>query len=269
LPFSADVFDSKNPVPVELRDNNLVISLPDDCPNSYYATIDLHFLHQPVQIAKSLLRNNQVRLTPFQAKTSESLTKEFVPYAFKFWYNKNCVIEYNVYLDAGEYTLQAEYAAWFDGGEIYFDMDGRKYTGYYQTTGTASIANDLNNFIIADLNVQITLPESKVYTIKITRNAEISNVTNWINVRNFTLKADTIYTDDGKKKTQIYPNPVKDGYFICESPNSQSFKIMDILGCCHKTFVSNPGKQTVDVSSIQPGIYIVCGKTFSQQIIIQ
>jgi len=265
LPVSAVMFDSKNPVVFEKENNDLVISLPDECPNPYYATIDLYFQHPPTQVNNLLLRNNQVRLTPYQA-TTNSVFKNYIPYALTSWYYKYSEVDFNVYLEAGIYTLDAEYACWNQGGELYFNIDDQDYTANYENTGNPSIDNDINNYVSADLVKDINIPVSKVYSIKIQRNAEIPNVTNWINVRSFTFKKTS---DNGIQSPDvlIYPTFVKDGYFVCESPIEQAIKIYDTLGRLRKTDTVGIYKK-VDIHLLEPGIYIVKGTNFTQKIII-
>jgi len=265
LPISATWFDSKQSVPVRKENNSLILSLPDECPNPYYATIDLYFQKLPTQKSSFSLRNNQVRLTPYQA-TTNSVYKNYIPYALTGWYNKYSQVEFNVYLEAGIYNLEAEYACWYQGGELYFKIDDQDYTANYENTGNPSIGNDINNYISAELVKNINIPASKVYSIKIQRNAEIPNVTNWINVKSFTFKKTS---DNGIQCSDvlIYPTFVKDGYFICESPIEQTIKIYDAMGKLRKTDTVGVHKK-VDIHLLEQGIYIVKGENFTQKIII-
>jgi alpha-L-fucosidase len=269
LPVSATLFETKEPLNVKLRDNDLIITLPDNSPNPFYSSVDLCFAKKPDQIVKSAIRNDQIRLTPFQAEV-KFLKKDFIPYALKSWYYKYSEIEFNVYLEKGEYTFESEYACWHDEGEIYLKCDDMDYTLPYKATGDMYKPNDLDNFITDDFGgVKIYIPQSKKYSIKLRRNAEIPNITNWINVRSFVFKTNTTYPIDTIMETYIYPNPVKNGYFICETPIAQIFRIYDLLGYCHKMFfVEEKTSQYVDVSNFKPGIYIVKGENFIQKIII-
>ena len=265
LPVSASLFDSKKPIDFKLDNNNLVLTLPDECPNPHYATIDLHFRQPPTQIVRYQLRNNKIRLTPFQAVTHHIL-KNYIPYTLYGWFSKISEIEFNVYLEEGDYSLEAEYACWLEGGELYFNIDGKNYTVSYENTGNPAIDNDIHNYITSELIKKINIPVSKKYSIKIRRNAEIPNVTNWINVRNFTFKKTS---ENSIPNTDIlcYPTYVKDGYLICESPSVQIIKIYDVMGRLRKTDII--GLYTkVDLSIFEHGVYIIqCGK-FSQKIII-
>jgi hypothetical protein len=258
LPQKAVLFETKEPVNVQLKDNNLIISLPDNCPNPYYATLDLYFTGNPNQIAKSGIRNSTIRLTPFQATTSD-VKKDSIPYTFRTWARDNSEVEFNIFMDAGEYTVEAEYASWcYDNGEIYFTIDGNNYTGYYKSTGKAAIPNDMNNFIRDSLGgIRISLPESKMYSIKIKRNAEIPNATNWLNVRYFYFKkSDPGSINDSINTTisqvRIYPNLIKKGYFTCESPEMQTFRIHDFSGRCHKSFTVTDKSRDINVKELQP-----------------
>jgi alpha-L-fucosidase len=267
LPQRAVLFGTDEPLAVKLADNDLVITLPDNYPDSYYSTLDLHFAGTPNQVAKSGRRNNQIRLTPFQAATTSSLRKDYIPYTFKHWYSKDCEIEYNIYLEAGEYAIEAEYAAWYEDGEIYFSINGVKYTGYYKNTGNVQKPNGLDNYIIDDFGgVKINIPESGIYSIKITRNAETPNVTNWINVRKFILNK---VSGSGIRAIQILPTFIKkDRYFICNSPYKQTLRIYDLMGKLRNTCVVDEYTR-IDVDDFESGVYIVKGDGFSQKLLIQ
>jgi alpha-L-fucosidase len=271
LPQKAVLFETKEPVKVQLKNGNLIVSLPDDCPNPYYAALDLYFTNNPNQIAKSRIRNGTIRLTPFQA-TTDGVKKDSIPYTFRSWVGNNSEVEFNVFMEAGEYTVEAEYASWwYDYGEIYFTVEGNNYTGYYKSTGNAAIPNDMNNYIRDDFGgIKINLPESKKYSIKIKRNVEIPNAANWLNVRYFYFKKDNSGSidDTAISQVRIYPSLIKEGYFTCESPEMQAFQIYDFSGRCHKTFSVNNKSFDVNVEEFKPGIYCVIGETFSQKIIV-
>ncbi|MDR0864712.1 MAG: alpha-L-fucosidase [Candidatus Symbiothrix sp.] len=266
LPVSATLFDSKEPVEIKLENNHLILSLPDHCPNPYYSTIDLHFQQLPVQPVKYPLRNNTVRLTPFQATVS-SMKKDYIPYAFKNWYSKNAEIQFETYLESGEYMIEAEYAAWYEDGELYFKVDDKEYTGYYKNTGDPKKPNDLNHYITDNLGgVKINIPVSKKQAITIKRNAGIPNLTNWIDVRSFTLKK-IAGTDIPDSTVLIYPTLIKTGYFICESPYEQTIRIYDLLGRCCKTSIIE-GYTRVDIPELKSGVYIIKGDKFTHRIIV-
>ncbi|GHV08288.1 hypothetical protein FACS1894160_2330 [Bacteroidia bacterium] len=268
LPHSAIAFETKAPLEMKLRDENLIISLPDSCPNPYYATLDLYFTKPPKQIAKSPIRNNIIRLTPFQAVTDFLLKKDFSPYAYKFWFYKKDAIEFDVYLDKGQYTLETEYAAWMDGGELYFNFNDTRYIGYYKGTGDKNKYDDFSNFIIDNFNdMKINIPESKTYHIRITRSAELPNITNWIYVRNFTLKKVSNTDSSFVANPIIYPTFVKDGYLICNQPVEEEIRIFDFAGRLLKTHILGLDKRIeIDLPS---GVYIVRGGHFSQRIIVR
>jgi hypothetical protein len=259
------MFDSGNPVAIRMENNNLILSLSDSCPNPYYATIDLHFLQPPTQVNNFSLRNNQVRLTPYQA-TTNSVYKNFIPYALCQWYYTYSEVDFNIYLEKGDYTLESEYACWYQYGELYFTIDDQNYTAIYKKTGSPAIGNDINNYILDTLINEINIPVSKMYSIKILRNAEIPNVTNWINVRSFTF---TKKSDTGIKNIDmpVYVISVKDGYLVCESPTEQAIKIYDAMGRLRITDTIGINKE-VDIHSLESGVYIVKGDYFTQKIVI-
>jgi hypothetical protein len=271
LPQSAVLFDTKAPLEVKLKDENLIISLPDSCPNPYYSTLDLHFTEPPKQIAKSPIRNNIIRLTPFQAVTDFFLKKDFSPYAYKFWFYNNDAIEFDVYLDKGQYVLEAEYAAWTDGGELYFNINNHLYIGNYKGTGDKNKYDDFSNFIVDNFNddIKIDIPISKIYHIRITRNAELPDITNWIYVRNFTLKkiSDTGTDFTFASSPIIYPTFVRDGYFICNQPIGENIQIFDLSGKLLKTNIIESNKK-IEID-LPTGVYLVRGRHFSQRIIVR
>ena len=265
LPVSATMFDSKNPVAVKVENNNLVISLPDECPNPYYATIDLHFQQLPIQVNNFSLRNNQVRLTPYQA-TTNYVSKNYIPYVLYGWFYTFSEVDYNVYLEAGNYTLEAEYACWYQGGELYFKIDDQDYTANYENTGNPSIGNDINNYISAELVKDINIPISKVYSIKMQRNAQVPNVTNWINVKSFTFKK-TSDKNIQNTDVNIYPVFVNDGYLNCKSPFEQAIQIYDVTGKLRKTDTIGLYKK-VEIYPLGSGVYIIKGNNFTQKIVL-
>jgi alpha-L-fucosidase len=251
LPQSAIYSATGENVDIELINNTLAIHLPEECPDPYYTTIDLHFEKLPEQIPLSQIRNQQIRLTPYQAVTSGGIRKDFLPCAFKEWYLKNCEVRYNVYLETGVYSIQTEYSA-YDDGELYFKINGSTYTGYYSKT------KDMDTYITEDLsNIEIIINKPGVYQMTITRNAEISGHFNIINVRNFVLK----------KTVNAIINPVKDGCFICKLPVGKTVHIYDIAGRRRKSVVIREDNK-VDVSDLNPGVYIVKGNYFTEKIII-
>ena len=266
LPISATLFDSKKTVDFQLEKNNLILTLPDECPNPYYATIDLHFQQAPSQTLEYKPRDNKIRLTPFQAVTYH-VSKNYLPYALTGWYRKYSEVEFNVYLEAGEYKLDAEYACWREGGELYINIAGKDYTVPYENTGNPAKDNDIQNYITSELIEKIDIPASQKYSIIIHRNAEIPNVTNWINIKNFTLKK---ISQNGNEITDIpiYPTYIKDGYFICESPVEQEIKIYDIMGRLRKTDTIGLYKK-IYVGMLESGVYIIQCGNFTQKIIIK
>jgi alpha-L-fucosidase len=267
-PLSVTLFETKQQLPFHLKNDNLIIYLPDNCPNPYYSTIDLHFASAPSQVARANLKNNRIRLTPFQATATNGLKKDYVPYTFKYWSAENREIGYNIYLEAGEYTVEAEYAAWAYGGDIYFKLDNETFIGHYQNTGDPKIDDDLDNFIVDDLGgVKIIVPKSKIYSLTIKKGPEIPHFTSWVYLKYFLLKKEgsqAIIDID-----ELYPNPVKDGYFFVEkSDPNQTVRFYDFLGRCQKTGVIDANKM-VNVSDLAPGIYIARGNRFAKRIIIR
>ena len=265
LPVSSTLFDSKKPVECRIEDNNLVLTLPDKCSNPYYVTVDLHFREAPSQVLECKLRDNKIRLTPFQAITHH-VSKNFFPYALTSWFYTYSEVEFNVYLEKGEYTLDAEYSCWNQGGELYFNIDNKDYTAFYENTGNPSIADDVQNYITSELLEKINIPVSKKYSIIIHRNAEIPNVTNWINVRSFTFKK---ITETGIEKiyAPVFQAFVKDRYIICESPVEQPIKIYDSMGRLRKIDTIGLDKK-VYIGMFEPGTYIIQYGNFTQKIII-
>ena len=265
LPVSAVMFDSKKPVAVRAENNNLIISLPDECPNLYYSAIDLYFQQAPAQADSFSLRNNQVRLTPYQA-TTNSVSKNFIPYTLNSWFYKYSEIDYNVYLEAGTYSLEAEYACWYQNGELYFNIDDQDYTATYKNTGNPAIGNDINKYVTNELIKGIEIPVSKTYSIKIHRNAEIPNLVNWINIRSLTFKK-TYNSGIRNIEAAAYPFYVKDGYLICESPFEQTIRIYDAKGTLRKTDTIGLYKK-IEVYPLGSGVYIIKGNYSTQKIVL-
>jgi alpha-L-fucosidase len=264
LPQSATWFDSKNPVEIQLKDNMLFLTLPKKCPNPYYATIDLHFQQPPKQFSKYPIQNNIVRLTPYQA-TTYYVSKNFIPYTICGWFYSYSLIEFNVFLEAGVYSLDADYACWYQDGELYFKIGDQNFTANYKNTGNPSIANDINNFVSSNLIEEIIIPESKVYSIVIQRNAGVPDITNWINIRSISFKkkgGDSI----NNNKNFTYPIFVKDGFLVCESPNKQIIRIYDASGRLRKTSTIEKDNK-IDIRMFEPGVYILKGDNFTQKIV--
>jgi len=246
---------------------NLSISLPKiECPNPYYAVIDVCFTHLPNQIPQSTFRNNAIRLTPYQATTS-NLKKDDNPYRFKDWYRANAAAFYNVYLKKGTYHVSAEYASFHQPGTIYFTVDNDSYTGNYQGPGYHGVQNDFSHWYIDDLGgIEFIVSESKIYSLCIQRKVE-SGVTNWLSVRNFLLtrQPDSIVPPHSEQ-ILIYPTLIQDGVFTCKTDILQTLYIHDARGRLIKQFKTD--EQTVDVSHLASGIYFISGEEFVQKIII-
>ncbi|GHT54209.1 hypothetical protein FACS189451_05960 [Bacteroidia bacterium] len=269
-PAGATYFADGTQANVEWNNNILTIHLPETSPDMYYTTIDLCFNQQPEQVPLSQMRNKQIRLTPYQAVTSDGIRKDFQPCALKEWFLKNCEVRYNLYLERGIYTVQAEYAA-LNTGELYFKINNGVYTVHYSKTQDDKGGNgDMDSYVMEKFSdVKIWIPESRMYQMVITRNAEIPDHFNLINVRSFTLnRADTdssVYPipDNG---VSFYPNPAK-GYFYCSALPGENIRIYSAAGRLQKSCLVS-GDRIVDVSDLKPGIYLVQGTYFKGKIIV-
>ena len=269
-PVSATYLADNTKADIKWEDNILTVNLPETSGETYYTTIDLCFNHLPEQVPLSQMRNNQIRLTPYQAVTSNGIRKDFQPYALKEWFLKNCEVRYNIHLERGIYTVRAEYAA-CETGELYININNSVYTAHYSKTENYKVGNaDMDNYITDSFpDIKIFIPKSGIYQLTITRNAEIPNHFNIINVRSFTLNhfdTDTLIpgiTD----KVLFYPNPVKNGYFYCTAVPGQNIRIYDATGLLIKSCVLEEN-QIIDVSDLRSGVYFVTGKDFSQKIIV-
>ncbi|MDR1681902.1 MAG: alpha-L-fucosidase [Candidatus Symbiothrix sp.] len=268
-PQSVSLFDGKESLPFQLEnEKNLHITLPEiECPNRYYAVIDVCFAQIPHQILQSSIRNDTICLTPYQAVTGE-LSKDYDPYAFKSWYGANAKIEYQVYLEKGTYDVSAEYATFYQDGEIYFSVDDQIYSGPYFGTGNPSIGNDFSNWIVDDFgDLQFTVSESKIYTLRIQRKVE-PNKTNWLSVRRFYIvRHSAISAIHMPDIPNIYPSLIRSGSFTCVAQRLQTLSIFDSQGRCVKRFSTDQTK--VDVSHLSAGLYTISGDGFSKKIIIE
>ena len=269
LPQSVHLLPENGNLNFHLQEGkNLHISLPEiECPNLYYAVVDVCFPHSPNQILQSGLRNDTIRLTPYQAATS-NLKKDDNPYRFKDWYGANAAVFYDVYLEKGTYNVSAEYATFFEPGVVYLTVDNKNYTGNYQGPGYKGIGNDFSHWYIDDLGgLTFTISESKIYSLRIQRKVE-SGVTNWLSVRNFKLAFQPSNLDSivEFESIFIYPTLIQNGVFTCKAHISQTLFIHDARGRLMKQFKTD--EQTVDVSHLASGIYFVSGTGFVQKIII-
>jgi hypothetical protein len=223
----------------------------------------------PQQTPMPQTRSNKIRLTPYQAVTSNGIRKDYQPYSLKEWFSKNGEVRYNLFLEQGTYTLQAEYAA-INTGELYFNINNNTYTAHYsKTEDNKPEYEDRDNYITDSFPyIEIQIPETKEYQLIIKRNAEIPNHFNIINVRNFVLNR--IDADSGiaePVKALIYPNPVRDGYFYASLPAGQSLRIYDTVGRMLKSCAVGENRQ-VDVSDLPTGIYIVIGDELNYKLLI-
>ncbi|MDR0613368.1 MAG: alpha-L-fucosidase [Dysgonamonadaceae bacterium] len=267
-PAGATFLADGTPADITWNNNILTVNLPETPPNPYYTTVDLCFNHLPEQTLLPQMRNNQIRLTPYQAVTN-GLRKDFAPCAFKEWYSRNSEARFDVYLEQGEYTVQAEYAA-LETGELYFNINGSIYTAYYSKTENDKGNNeDWDNYITEEFsNIKIQIPRPDIYQLVITRNAEIPNHFNIINVRNFTLKRLQGTSNAAIKNTTVlYPNPVRNGYFHCTVPPGENVLIYDAAGRLLKSCVVGED-HIIDVSDLRPGIYLATGTGVKNKIII-
>jgi alpha-L-fucosidase len=269
-PLSATYLANGTPADVEWNNDILTIHLPEVAPDDPYVTIDLCFDRLPAQLPMPQIRNNKIRLTPYQATTSNGLRKDFLPYALKGWYSKSCEAHFNLYLEKGEYTLQSEYAG-YDSGELYFNINNQIHTAYYSKTAkTYPGDNDMDTYITEDFPyIKIQIPQSGIYQLVVTRNAEIPDHFNIINVRSFTLKR----TDDVgglielKDKPFCSPNPATNGYFYCNIFPGQSIRLYDMSGRLVKSCIVGEN-QTVEVSDLTSGIYIVEGVGMKEKMVV-
>lgn len=250
-------------------DNNVVtVNLPKTPPLPYYTAIDLYFEHLPEQTPAPQMRNEQIRLTPYQALTG--IKKDFIPCAIKEWYLKNNEVRYNLYLEPGIYTVQVEYAA-YDTGELYFNINDNTHTAQYSKTEgdwTDAMKYDAEVYITEDFpDVEIRIPKSGTYMLAITRNAEIPDHFNIINVRNFTLKrvSNTSRAEITANTVSLYPNPVGNGYFYCTVPVGENILIYDMAGRLLKSCVVD---DRVNVPDLKPGVYLAAWKGFKTKLII-
>jgi alpha-L-fucosidase len=260
---------------VEWDNNILTVHLPEVAPDTYYATIDLCFDHLPEQVPLSQMRNNQLRLTPYQAVTSHGMRKDFQPYALKEWFGRSNEVRYNLYLEKGVYGLQSEYAA-IETGELYFHINNSIYTAHYSKTDNYKEGNkDMEPYITDRFpNLEIQIPQSGIYPLVITRNAEIPGHFNIINVRSFTLnrvdiKPGHIDVEPGNT-TQThfcYPNPARNGYFYCTLSPGQSLRMYDTVGRLQKSCIVGENR-IIDVSDLASGVYMVMGTGMNGKIII-
>jgi hypothetical protein len=215
------------------------------------------------------MRNNRIRLTPYQAVTG--IRKDFEPYAFKEWYMKNNEVRYNLYLEPGTYTVQAEYAA-YDTGELYFNINNDTDTAYYskiEGVWTDGIRYDVSPYSTENFpGVEIKIQESGVYPLVITRNAEIPDHFNIINVRNFTLNRSQETSHAViQHLSSLYPNPVRNGYFYCPVAPGENILIYDVAGRLLKSCMVGDDR-IIDVSDLRPGIYWAMGTGFKNKLII-
>lgn len=268
-PVSATYFADGAQANIEWNNLILTIHLPETLPDIYYTTIDLCFNQKPEQEFLSQMRNDQIRLTPYQAVTN-GIRKDFQPCSLKEWYLKNNEVRYNLYLEQGLYTVQAEYAA-LEEGELYFKINNEVHTAHYSKTQDNKGGNgDMDSYVTEGLSgLNIRIPITGMYQLVITRNAEIPDHFNLINVRSFTFHRDagsSIYTIP-VNDVSLYPNPVKNGYFYCSIPAGETVRIYDASGRMQKS-CPVAEDHIVDVSDLKAGVYFVMGKDFNSKIII-
>lgn len=268
IPGEASFLVSGEKVSVEKTKTGLALKLPKEPKDPYYSVIKLHFNGKMKQAMVTALRDNQVRLTPFQATTTETLRKDYVPYAFKNWTRANCEINFNVYLKPGVYTIQAEYSAW-NPGEIYFKFENEQFTLPYVKTPSASWTF-MDVYSIQEYSeAKITIKSAGTYKINLKRKEESGNF-NIIDLRNITLKQDSSTSIDTVSENQsllCYPVPTDD-YLTVEVNKPQWIRIYSAEGrLCQSQYLEDYGY--MDVSHLPPGSYIVRGDSDSQQIIIK
>lgn len=270
LPSQITVFETKENIDAVLENGNLVIILPDSYPNQFYSTIDVSFNKEPIQMPKSGLRNNSIRLTPYQAVTNDIIRKEFCPYVIKKLERKEGEIVYDIYLEKGKYIFEAEYSTWTNGCDLYFHVDDQRFGVSLQTTSTNGKVVDEMVFVKEKFNqTEFTLPESKRVKIKITRDAQIPGKTSWVSIKSIGLtKTDTTAIDNKETSTIIFPTYISEGYFILQSDPGKIYKIYGVDGKLHKEIDAKAPIVTVDVNDLRSGIYIVSGNNFEQKIII-
>lgn len=271
LPLQATVFETKESIEAYLDANdNLVLTLPDSYPNPIYSTVDVYFDVEPVQIPKSGLRENAIRLTPYQAITTDAIIKNFNPYVIKRFNKKETEIEYDIFLEAGDYIFEAEYATWVNGAEVFLHVDDQKFNVYFQTTSTNANIIDEMLFVKEKFDhTKFILPESKRVKIKITRNEPIPGKTSWISIKSIGLiKTDASSIENRESNVIVFPTLIRDGYFILQDEPGKIYKLIGLDGKSYKEIKTNSSSVTVDVSDLNSGIYIVFGGGYFSKIVI-
>ncbi|MDR0798387.1 MAG: alpha-L-fucosidase [Dysgonamonadaceae bacterium] len=265
LPESAKLLVSGQTVEVKQQNFGLEITLPEVCNEPYYTVIDLLFNELPPQKLSPPSRDGyEIRLTPFQAVTSGTMKKDYVPYAFTNWTRAAHTIDFSAYLLPGIYKVSAEYASQYNPGTIYMTVNSIKHSLPYRKTGS------MDSYVVDSYDFPIEILSAGVYNIHLSREQR-DEIYNIVNLRNlvFSYIPNAINTPSAMKIPgfTIDPTLVTEDYFYCRPLQYDYFRLYDISGRVHKTF-EGEGNIYVDVSNLPAGIYIVQGQYGKQKIVI-
>jgi len=271
LPGKTTVFETKEDIDASIENGNLIITLPDSYPNPVYSTIDVLFNEEPVQVSKTALRDNVVRLTPYQALTKGYTTKDFIPYIIRGFNSHDSEIEFNVFLEKGDYRFEAEYSTWTHGAEVFFSVDDTTFSVDFKATSTD--VNKIEELVFVKEQfdqAQFTLSESKFVKIKVTRSAPIEYITSWISFKSIGLiKTDNTSIENKEPDRIISSTWIRDGHFTIQSEPGKAYRLVGIDGRVYKEIRTDDFATLVDVRDLRSGMYIVHGNGFSQKVFIQ
>jgi alpha-L-fucosidase len=268
-PVEVTLFETKEKLNWRMEDNNLVIVLPDSHPNEIYSSIDVYFSQEPSQISKAALKNDKIRLTPYQAAVNDVLRKDSNPYVIR-QFSRGSTIEFNIFLEKGEYSFNSEYSTWLNDAQIYFLVDDTPCgTVTFKTTSTDPMEE--LNFIKEDFpDAKFILPESKRVNIKVSRNNPAADKTSWVSVKSIGLnKADSSSFEKPRNEVLIQPTFIDQGYFSIYDSVGKTYRIHDLTGKLIREITTNNIRTPVFVSDIQSGIYVVSTDNFQKKIIIK
>ncbi len=136
------------------------------------------------------------------------------------------------------------------GGFLTLGLVGKAQSFSILTTGETSTSYSLDDIE----KVVFTNDNFKVYT---TSRDEDSYSIYVIEKMMFGGTATSVDEATSENPIKLYPNPVSDVLTIEYDANVAYATITDMMGVVIKNISLNPAKTTIDVSSLQPGVYLL------------
>jgi hypothetical protein len=166
---------------------------------------------------------------------------------------------------AGTYLVEYRVASWADGAKIRLEQDaGTTFRGEIDVPNTYGWQNWIT------ISHTVTL-EAGVQHLAIYAPAGGFNV-NWLQISSTSLKKATLnVTQDLQTQIKLYPNPANNHVIVDLSGNDEllPIRVIDFSGKQVMLIEASYSKTRIDITDLQPGIYLVNVGNTTQRLIKQ